>query len=597
MRITQQVGTVGSARWIRRARQLAARIKKKVGVRREIHDGYIVEGKKTGAARVARVLDLDPYLLSVGPGPFFPEGPDGVVVQLTVCSTEFPRDALHWDWHPTPLPVSKVCTRAHTFKRAQLKRRGAADTEAYYNAMLHGSVVAVDGLVTEARSITVPMAGSGSSQDRITPYKTDATPTFYDFVFSTYVGIPNSQMRDGVLVSRIRLSQCRGLTVDSAWLDENVGAGLQVVMDWWEGGVLSSASGRGGTQWSEDSFGLRYQYPWAVASPWQITQESITWQLGVRLTTPPDGDNDVWGHRQLAALRVASTPTQAEDGEITPHAQVLGVTDRYDPLTSDDPRRRPLHDGTRWERNSFAAPVVAPRGAMVIPHVVRNDATGPTADHYHAVLLTTAGQFVELPLPVDAGRSVGWFAGGDEVDGVVYLVNPFLYGSRLALVNGETGDVQILPRPAWEAPLAGVDSWPGRYSEDVLRGTVAHVGLGRLGFPVEVGGVIWYAELDTTTGVSQLVGTMWSPPSADMRGGLSQVGVVQAASEDRPAILLAGYNLGAAPGRIATGWMFVSYDGGVTWSAISNFYGPARAVSVIGNGLFYPKPGELWGGT
>lgn len=58
MNITSQIGSAGAARWIARAKRLAASIKGKTGVRREVLDGYLVTGKKVGGNRNASVLDL-----------------------------------------------------------------------------------------------------------------------------------------------------------------------------------------------------------------------------------------------------------------------------------------------------------------------------------------------------------------------------------------------------------------------------------------------------------------------------------------------------------------------------------------------------------
>ena len=61
--MSRQIDSSGAARWLKRAEQLAWALDD-TGVRRNVIDGYLVEGRRVGSLRTARVLDL--------PGRFVP---------------------------------------------------------------------------------------------------------------------------------------------------------------------------------------------------------------------------------------------------------------------------------------------------------------------------------------------------------------------------------------------------------------------------------------------------------------------------------------------------------------------------------------------
>lgn len=98
MNIRTQVDSVGAVRWIRRAKTMARSIKKRTGVARAILDGYLLEGRRSGKNRLARVMDL--------PGRFVPFGHTGVAVGVPGASESW------WPaWVESP-------TRAVTLERS-----------------------------------------------------------------------------------------------------------------------------------------------------------------------------------------------------------------------------------------------------------------------------------------------------------------------------------------------------------------------------------------------------------------------------------------------------------------------------------------------
>lgn len=76
--IRKQIDSAGAARWLRRAETMARSIKKRAGTARAILDGYLVEGKRNGVHRLARVIDL--------PGRFVPFGHTGTAIGIPGAS-------------------------------------------------------------------------------------------------------------------------------------------------------------------------------------------------------------------------------------------------------------------------------------------------------------------------------------------------------------------------------------------------------------------------------------------------------------------------------------------------------------------------------
>lgn len=607
--VSKRITSLAGAHWIRRATDLARSIRSNSGVKHEIIDGYIVEGRRAGNNLVATVTEPPTYILSLGPGPLADGNDFGTdfTSAFESCAVPFPRDSLHWQFFSTPLPViDSPSNRVHTWRQATLGTRvDRADRHAYYNAFYHGSTTHASGVYTMGRTSTVGYNQRPGSNGWMTPYRTSASPTHYEFSFGIYLGIPNATFRGRQFhIGRVTEARGRGLAVDNEWVEAHIGGGLQVVMDWAPGGVIGSDN-PAGTQWYEDSAGLRWQYPWVCASPVEVTDTGILWQLCARVTTPPVDEDDVWGARKLATFRVQTTVSTDESGELVVGAQPVGPVAIYDPLNSEG-TRVPQPDWSGWLRNTFAAATSGPNGVMVAGQVVQTNAGGSMTDRFHAVLVTEGGSFVELDLP-GYNRTVTWFAGGDEVDGVTYMLNPFLDSGQMAVVRGDTGETILVGRPSWRAPLDLPNLTPrGSYCEDILRNIVTHIGNGKLVFPVALanGFSIEMGQYNVRTGESAIVGPMWSHSSMMQRGGISKVGVVQYESEgypdeegSKPAILLSGFNTGTSTNSIPTGWMYISYDSGASWHAISNIYGPARNIGVVGNGLYTPMPGRLWGDT
>lgn len=604
--LTKRADSVTSSKWLHQAVRLARQLRLRYQVKRQILDGCIVEGRRAGGVRVATVVDPPTAIMAIGFG-MVPlteedteEGHPAPLVQLNPVAIPTMRDNLHWLWRPDALPIDRpIMRRTYGGLRASLAVREESQAQVTWecNAFYHGAHEYPGGVWTYGLSTTTREVVGG--QETILLYRSPTHPVFYSFSFFCIRGFPNLRVGEGVLYPVYRPTTNLGLQIDSEWIEDYVGA--QVVMDW-------PAPGTPSLVWSQDSVGQRWQAPWCYASLISLTTEVAgdqiapvaVWRVVARISDAPQGVSDYWGSRRLVSFQVTTHP--GIDPLVQPYALAQPPT-QYDPSTSADVTRHPneADPPSYYYRNTFCAPATAPRGAMVVGHVVQRLVEGTLEDFYHNVLVTTGGEFVELELESETPRSKCWFIGGDvvtvtyEEGGVevvreeVYLLNPFMDGG-MVVVNADTGDTQVVPCPAWRPPL-DIDGG-GRYAEDHMRNMVTSLGGSLLAFPVadSSGLTIQLATLDVATNVVQIVGTMWTAPFNAQRGGVSRIGVVQYATEDKPAILLGGYHSGV-DGHGAT---YISYDGGVSWELFNANVGPCRGISAMGNGLYPPKEGFLW---
>ena len=78
MRIVRRVDSVGATRWVKRAETLARSARLEYQSKHEIQDGYLLEGKRAGDTRTAKVMDI--------PGRFVPFGHTGTAIGIPGAS-------------------------------------------------------------------------------------------------------------------------------------------------------------------------------------------------------------------------------------------------------------------------------------------------------------------------------------------------------------------------------------------------------------------------------------------------------------------------------------------------------------------------------
>lgn len=620
MNCTLQCNSASGAKWLRRAKTLALSVAGSVGVKREILDGYIIEGRRVGDIRKATVIDLPGRLFLFGPnavlgdrgaqefygyeGSFFgyqskPKADDprhglqGVVVTV-------PRDRLHWSSVGAP-PLESPAQELRPARCAKLGSVPASSVGyGAYQYDDHGMTIH-DALAVFGRTGSRPTFSTESTSS-LYPYATEDVDKVMVYTFSVCdlqfaQALSNDEIAALPQIA-IQSAGKPGLELDSEWLQEQLPSGLRI----------SSAIDRSDPEldgWRffsipADTIAQGIAAPWAEADV-VSSDDGLTWNVCFWVTTPPSTPFDVGGARSLCVMRMRTFVDQ--DGNAA--AQVLSGPHVYDPRSSSDHLRRPFYlvgNTTRWQPNGFNRPCKSARGVMTVPHAVFDEDQW----HFGTLLVTRSGEIVELPLGHDAGRSVCWFVGGDEVDGVVYMVNPFLAGNRLALVS-ETGEVSIVARPAWRLPIEktvssmnlNTDLVEQPYAEPILRGLAAHIGAGWIGFPVAPSlaerHAGQFAAVNIHTGACELRGRMWSRPTNPLRDTVmwSRICVIQR-DGDGKAILVGGYNEGARSGRAGKGKTVISFDSGWTWSVLHDSVGPGRGCAYAGNGLHVPREGQLW---
>lgn len=603
--IRQLVNARSGVKWLRRAEKLARDSERRGGTKREIIQGYILEGVALGRLLKARVIDLPIQILIFGRGPAKQFNTDDSTINTAFSYpiALYNRDDLgpqHADEPPELIgPTAYLLPRV--LATLYSSGGGPAPFYAAYHHFSHGMHPVGGGSYSagESRGRGYP---AGGSTLLITGYTNAAYPQVYQFMFDL---IRPNTLKIGVSSGfSFRAKQALGLSLDSGWISAHIGGGMQVVPTYPTNAFPNFNLGL----WNRDSSGKRFLIPWAYGSVRSITPvdsgEVAVWRVCTRAGTPPASDIDFYGLRMLFVFDVQTIAVEGVGSQ----AQPAPVSAAYDPTSSGDINRRPLFisdgDGDRYDLNSFCAPATCPNGAMVIGHVVRRGVE--LDERYFSVLLTTGGSFVELVLPESAERRVTLFAGGETVGGVTYALNPYLQFGQMAVVDASTGAITLVACPVWNAPIEYPplgDSVSTFYAEDHMRNLISHMGLGKLIFPVadSTGQTVSMGVYDTTTGEATQAGVMWTADRQAMWGGVARIAVVQQAiaatdtAEEKPAVLLGGYASGpTASGANIGGMVVISYDSGVTWTPISTQYGPARGLAVLGNGLFYPPAGELW---
>ena len=612
MNVSKIVGSLGSVQWLQQAVALAKSIKSATGIKRQVIKGYVIEGRKIHQLRRAFVWEPPMNILVFGTGlGKLGFSDDAGVTQLRFTPVvTYQRDNLG-QYHETPPPeVVSPTALVETGITQSLYLGSSPDSsvDGFYafNSFSHAMVDVGDfnrsyGL-SFCRKVKRPMAIVGT----LNLYTSETFPQLFMFSYrltgmDLYVS--------GKSISKT-LSNSLSLELYSDWIEQHIGGGVKVVPVWpdeWPGEPFPP-DGFPASVWESDSGAERFQAPWAYASVTELnkgqTSAHADWRVCVRANTPPISGRDVWGVRSLYLFTVRTTAEKI-GGQIINDIEPGPVTAVYNPLTSADEQRRPvMNEAGYWRRNSFCAPAVGDNGVMVIGQVVDNDPLLELGeDRFNAVLLNTAGTFVEIPLGTTEPRRKTLFIGGAAVGDRVLMLNPYLDNGIMAVVDGTTGAVEIVAVPEWYAPLEfnfpDTDTATTAISEDCMRNQVSNIGLGLLVFPVILtrstqNTTTYMAVYDSAERTVRLAGAMWTASLSDQRGGVSRVCVVQRATESAPAVLLGGYATGPADNEAKGGLMVVSYDSGETWERIGDSQGPARGMAVVGSPIYDPPSGRLW---
>lgn len=614
--ITRRISTASASKWIKRAEVLARSLRRTFDTRREILDGYIIEGKRVGDRLKASVIDPPGQIVIAGRTRYYSAANDEPV-NILLAGFSYPRDALSAVYtggvHP---PIGDP--------QGTYRREGAAllarDPAAAYmqdtnGAFIHDVLDLPGGYRSSGLTFAVPSMASG--QATISYYRPLGEDIYFRFAFSVTRGLASADPgAAGSATGAARL----GLNIDTEWIERYLGGGARLVLDESVRGDASKPPlmSWDGLPYFMDSRGFRWAMPWVVAQPITISPDRVVWRLLTRYGEPPIGPNDAWGRWMLATFDVE---VFVEDGVV--HA-VPGPVERYNPFDSSDVSRVtvPELEGDGMRLNLFGFPATARAGAFLVTHVASPD-PGSNPENgdepyfsFNNVLLTPQRQFVEIQgLPADYstemlvpcyGKLRSLVFGGDVIRGTPYFINPFVAPGVLALINGDTGETTLVPRPTLIIPMAIALS-PGQrqnrmyYTDDICKGMVSRLGESTLGFPACTvsqweGSNLCLVSVDIDTLDVHIRGQVADLVTfAEGSGGISRPGVVQyeiarEGAEDIPGVILWGYH---AAGN-TSGSCFLSTDSGYTWTELSNEYGPARNIWYAGNALSPAMVGTLW---
>ena len=620
----RQVSSADAARWLKRAEKLSRDAERKGGIKREIIDGYIVEGTSLGRLRRARVIDPPGAINVVGAGPVRDtENPDAAPVLRPVPAYSFLRHYLSTKYSTPETRRSASVAFGHS-------RYSTANLHAADNTMqryVHPSGSFTHGVHERPDGYRV-LGQTYSSDPACRYYSPQEAPITYWFSFGVVHSGPNTRVVNGEDQATFSGVRALGLDVDSTWIESYLGSGARIVAeehlrdgDWREPNYTVSGNP------FFDSRGGRWLHPWMVGIPIDLTPDRIVWRLLTRYRTPRLSDNDPWGVWCLATFDVAVERNELGVITATPSGLV-----RYDPRSSPTAERRPAEEPVGFVgqtfMNSAGYPCLGAAGTAVVPMVVVPDLDPDIRYEYNMVVLRADQTFVELDtLPgglsaemgtgnVSNGKLRSLFFGSDTVDGVPYHVNPFIAPGVLAVVNGVTGAAQLISRPTFFIPGA-LDLLPGQqqnrmfYTDDQCKNMVAHIGEARLAFPVatdttETAMELALAVYDIPAGTVAVRGV--SKPIAEGISAWRHIAKPSSAqfeidatstTQATPGAILWGYG-GGGPGGLlseeppASGELLLSVDSGVTWTTINNTVGAWRAVWYGGSPTHNALPGQLW---
>lgn len=631
--------SAGAARWIKRAETLARSIRDAYGTKREIHDGYIVEGRRTPTGRSARVIDVPGVVCVVGASQPIsedvvsrhPEAPLGGILRYAGYAARRAALVERVDSEAPPPALGDIKGSWRVGYGDLLRRNPLEATASDLNdAFTHGVIERDDGWRVVGTTRATPAIVGGV--EALLEYRRPGDSTFYLFQFGMIRG-----GSVGFGEAEISGPAALGLRIDSDWIEDFLGGGARLLLDGVpSGGSYTSPLG----SYYYDSHAKRWSAPWVVAHPVTIEPRRVQWRVTTRFGGAPVNGDDYYGEWRVATFLVDVEVDDTAIVTATPHPP-----DIYNP----SPARQRTTTFGYFGINLFGFPAVATDGALMIPHVVGHDDGGTplvVSTHHEVVLLTPEGQFVEitgLPTSVSSemgsalayGKTKTIFFGGDQ--GV--MVNPFVDVGTIALVDTTTGAVSLIPRPTLQIPLSltlAINQQQNRFyiTDDLCKNMVGRLRDRVLCFPAQT-----YSEsidddddgyinpenyanvvlvsLDIDTHEVNILGAMFDSANTNrIAGGIAKPCAVRYEQVDpdtgevlAPAVLLWGvhsYRYEAATivgGEIvgvvvevedgSAGWTYISYDSGYTWHRMSDMVGPARAVWYAGSPLHSPPPGGL----
>lgn len=582
----RRTNTASGAYLLRRAMTLANTIHGKNGKRREVTDGFIVEGDKINGRERATVLDL-PWAIQLVGVVSLPLPDTGDVRYYVRGQLMLPNRDTFTEYAPEGQDVASYQVGAHTIR------------------FLLGSAATTDDWL--GRFEAVVQLGTGLLVTNITTTK-----------FMSQVRCTADSTSDNRVVARVDAVRGLGYPVGGAAPDTPLEFyGLQIGGSFIEGQVgggwvtIPTVDAAGRDRYNQfDYIPANHRFvltSFIDAVPISAEPNLVTYRVFAHVMKQL-GAADPVGERALYFLDVR-VDTREGDLQVTTSNRVL-----FRPALSTEPLRRPVDSTSGYYLpNGFFPPAFCENGAAFLT-ARTNELVGYSNHNYWGLLVTVDRQTIEVSIPQerrparsifsDDPSTVGFFGTG-LVDGKCYFVNPFHGDNSMMVVDADTGAVTHLAAPYWY-PVAmfdtGIPRGEAGWRLNHPYSPAAHIGSGKVVFPVELGidGPVTVGVWNTRTGTVAEGGQLTNEDDQPLLGSDvarinrgAAVCCVQLETEDGDdaIILLTGAGYISVPG----GFTYISYDSGSTWRPVSETIGGSRGINVQGSALQTAIPGSLRG--
>lgn len=415
----KRVTSASGAKWIRRAETLARSIKAASGVRRNVVDGYIIEGRRTGKNLQATVLDPQGTIVCDA---FMDVG--GPMRRAPLVGFKIARDSLSSSIRRTlpSLTSDRGATAVLTPFIADQEPRRPLDIQLRestgWNAVLmagpdpfrctrfsirdspHAPVELSDGYMaygyTAFQHVTTHPVGDGAGQltrgsfDLWRAREREKTNAAFAFgvVHREFTGLEMS-LEDILDAEFVRTAQYPGpeglgLIIDARWIERHIGGGVSLSYeDIRKPGdsIRQPLPETGAFASLTDTWDMRYTIPWAVGLVQSYSSDAVVWRVLTRYCTPRQFNEETQTLWSLCWFDVTVT----RDDEGMPFATVGAVTS-FSATSMPDPLDRAWRyadgypgsiiavpdpdDRNGWAPHAFGAPTVGAGATALIPYMV-----------------------------------------------------------------------------------------------------------------------------------------------------------------------------------------------------------------------------------
>jgi len=579
----RQALSAGGVKWLKRAEKLARDASRRGGFKREIMDGYLLEGSTLGKLQRARVLDGPFYLWGGGFG-IIKRG-DNTIAAHNPYYTLPSRD-------PFLIENDKALATQGKSIEPGVLRGGIANTPIPTGVFISQ----IHGVYTDNN-----WAGSGvltTTAARNYFLTTENGRLWFSYQIRKHVPLDEARLAE-LEAAEEPLPVNLSLTVSNNVLEGL--SGLFVVPRLITSGIPTN---------NMTLYRVLESTPWISAHPLTISDEQITYRVvfqGIQQFDP----EDFWGNRILCWLNM----TVLANGDV-----LAGPVSQYDPLTSADPNRRPERNSSNnGLPNAFYMPLFSQDGDCLVRQF--RQGVGEAVWRSFLVIVRRDGSYIEVPDAATqygpSGSALTWllagrrsdlaYCGSVVVDGVTCFVNPTPVNQSFRMLRLD-GSFVDTPLPAEITENWGLPAYSGR---DCVYGITTLLNDGWIGLVMTLANIntgdpydLTYVEVNAETGELRIKGQIeiandqYFEPGTVKYVGRNPAGrqcVVRKQVVEDGEVVREGIYLVCAGGWHIGGSSFthprtyISFDSGLTWELFGeDGVGGSRGCAVVGGPL---KPG------